>query len=172
MIKHTHTHTPRKHGHQHSTIHHAPIQTTVAKGNGFENSLHGKNGAGYCSETNAHEVLLKSWFPARLRIISLWLSPYWFSTLVQLLTQIRLLVIHGEKRVTPNRPHPLISSVCLHVVSHVCSLSQPLNTSACTLTRLHACVCIRGTPLSPPAPATSAHHRMWPDPQPAGWKVC
>lgn len=52
----------------------------------------------------------------------------------------------------------------------MCSLSQPLNTSACTLTRLHACVCIRGTPLSPPAPATSAHHRMWPDPQPAGWE--
>ena len=55
VIKHTHTHThTQKAWPPVWYLHHAPIQTTFAKGNGFENSLHGKNGAGYCSETNAY----------------------------------------------------------------------------------------------------------------------
>ena len=70
------------------------------------------------------------------------------STLVQLLTQIRLLVIH---RKASDLLTVLIHSSALSVsiISHVLPAPAPEHVCLHTHTCLHAYVCIRGTPLSP-----------------------
>ena len=68
-------------------------------------------------------------------------------------------------------PSSSTQQLCLSPLYHVCSLSQSLSTSACTLTHVSIPMRVSVAPrLSTPTPATSAHHQIWPDPQPARWE--
>lgn len=116
-----------------------------AKGNGFENSLCGKNGAGYCSETNEYmRFYWKAGFQRDLGSFHCGFHILEVSTLVQLLTQIRLLIIHGE---ASDLLSILIHSAALSVsiVSRVLPVTAPEHICLHTHTCLHTYACACGT---------------------------
>lgn len=98
VIKHTHTHTPRKHGHQHGIYTMRPFKPRLQKEMDLKILCMEKMGL----DTVQRQMRMRFYWLVSSETqdhFSVAFTVLEVSTLVQLLTQIRLLVIH-EKRVT------------------------------------------------------------------------